>query len=73
LAEAARSEGIQVTVLTEEQPAASPLLQQIPMTVRLQLLALRLAQERGHDPDVAIVGAWARPALWEYGSSGAGD
>jgi glucosamine--fructose-6-phosphate aminotransferase (isomerizing) len=73
LAEAARAEGIQVTVLTEEQPAASPLLQQIPMTVRLQLLALRLAQERGQDPDVAIVGAWARPALWEYGSSGAGD
>jgi glucosamine--fructose-6-phosphate aminotransferase (isomerizing) len=54
------------------------LLAQIPMTVRLQLLALRYATERGWDPDVAIERAWADEDLWAIGSppvrrSGAGS
>jgi glucosamine--fructose-6-phosphate aminotransferase (isomerizing) len=45
-----------------------PLLAQIPMTVRLQLLAENFARLRHQDPDVAIVGAWDEPALWRMGS-----
>ena len=45
----------------------SPILAQIPMTVRLQLLAERFARLRRQDPDTAIVGAWANPALWRLG------
>jgi glutamine---fructose-6-phosphate transaminase (isomerizing) len=44
------------------------LLAQIPLTVRLQLLALRIAVERGQDPDTVIVGAWADPATWAIGA-----
>jgi hypothetical protein len=40
------------------------LLDQIPMTVRLQRLALRFARLRGQNADVAITGAWADPELW---------
>jgi glucosamine--fructose-6-phosphate aminotransferase (isomerizing) len=68
LGEAARAEGVRVVTLAGEPPAASSLLAQIPMTVRLQLLAARFAEERAQDPDVAIVGAWARPGLWELGA-----
>jgi glucosamine--fructose-6-phosphate aminotransferase (isomerizing) len=64
VADAARREGIAVATLTDDAPAASPLLAQIPMTVRLQCLALRFAQQRAQNPDVAITGAWAEPALW---------
>jgi glucosamine--fructose-6-phosphate aminotransferase (isomerizing) len=64
---AAAAEGIPVDRLRE--PAdLPPLLAQIPLTVRLQLLALRLAQTRGQDPDRVIVGAWADPAMWAIGS-----
>ncbi len=45
-----------------------PLLAQIPLTVRLQLLALRVAAERRQDPDTVIVGAWADPATWAIGA-----
>ncbi len=45
-----------------------PLLRQIPLTVALQRLALRLATERGHDPDVVIEGPWAQEHLWSRGS-----
>ena len=38
------------------------------MTVRLQLLALRLAEARGQNPDKVIVGRWDDPALWSIGS-----
>jgi glucosamine--fructose-6-phosphate aminotransferase (isomerizing) len=48
-----------------------PLLAQIPMTVRLQLLADRFARLRRQDPDVAITGAWDAPALWQMGAPGA--
>ena len=48
-----------------------PLLAQIPMTVRLQLLAERFARLRRQNPDVAITGEWDAPALWQMGAPGA--
>lgn len=67
VAAAAASEGVAQTQLRE--PASmSSLLSQIPLTVRLQLLALRMAQEGRHDPDHVIVGSWADEALWRTGS-----
>ena len=61
------AEGIPVTRLVEpaDLPAA---LAQIPLTVRLQLLALRFAVERSQDPDTVIVGAWDDPATWAIGA-----
>jgi glucosamine--fructose-6-phosphate aminotransferase (isomerizing) len=54
------------------RPAAGPppdeLMSQIPLTVRLQLLALRRAERGGHDPDTVIDGAWAADALWSAGA-----
>ncbi len=67
VAAAAASEGVAHTRL-HEPASMSSLLSQIPLTVRLQLLALRLAQEGHHDPDRVIVGAWADEALWRTGS-----
>jgi len=66
---AAEAEGVPVTRLHEsaELPAV---LAQIPLTVRLQLLALRLAEERGHDPDRVIEGAWDDGGLWAIGAPG---
>jgi glucosamine--fructose-6-phosphate aminotransferase (isomerizing) len=50
------------------EPAPLPmLLAQIPLTVRLQLLALRFALERGQDPDTVITGHWADAGLWRIG------
>jgi len=64
---AAMQEGLGVTTLRE--PSTLPaLLAQVPLTVRLQLLALRLAREGGHDPDRVIVGAWGDDALWRVGA-----
>jgi glucosamine--fructose-6-phosphate aminotransferase (isomerizing) len=68
---AAELEGIPVAVLSAPAPGLSPLLAQIPMTVRLQLLAERFARWRRQDPDTAIVGAWAEPAVWRLGLPGA--
>lgn len=69
LGAAARAEGIPVSVLeTAAGERLPPLLAQIPMTARLQLLAERFARLRGQDPDAAIVGAWDEPALWRLGS-----
>lgn len=67
VAAAARAEGIGHTLLREPS-SLSPLLAQIPLTVRLQMLALRLAQEGKHDPDRVIVGAWADEGLWRIGA-----
>jgi glutamine---fructose-6-phosphate transaminase (isomerizing) len=67
LAAAAAGEGIPVTRL-EEQIPLPPLLAQIPLTVRLQMLALKMATERGQNPDVVITGSWADKALWAIGS-----
>ena len=76
VATAARAEQVPVTVV-DEPSSLPPLLAQIPMTVRLQRLALRYATERGYDPDLAIERAWADEELWAIGSppgrpSGAG-
>ncbi|MBM2614027.1 SIS domain-containing protein [Actinoplanes sp. LDG1-06] len=64
LAHAARLERMPVATLTSDVRTGSPLLDQIPMTVRLQKLALRFARLRGQNADTAITGAWADPELW---------
>lgn len=66
LGEAARSEGIGVTDLHEPWPLPL-LLAQIPLTARLQMLALRLATLHEQDPDHVITGAWLGDALWTHG------
>jgi len=67
--EAARRAGVRVTRVAE--PSGLPtLLAQIPLTVRLQILALRYATERGTDPDLAIVSPWDDADLWAIGSPG---
>jgi glucosamine--fructose-6-phosphate aminotransferase (isomerizing) len=66
---AARGAGIPVTRIDEPTDLPSP-LEQIPLTVRLQALALRYAVERGQNPDVAIEGPWDDPELWAIGSPG---
>ncbi len=63
LGAAARSEGIPVSELPGDV-ALGPVLGQIPLTVRLQLLAEWYAAVRGQNPDVAITGAWATKELW---------
>ena len=55
---------------SERADGLGPVLAQIPMTVRLQLLAERFARLRRQDPDTAIVGAWADPVLWRLGLPG---
>jgi glutamine---fructose-6-phosphate transaminase (isomerizing) len=66
LAKAAEAEGVAVGRLGEE--GGDEILGQIPLTVRLQLLALRRAEAGGHDPDKVITGAWAADALWGAGA-----
>ncbi len=71
LGSAAEAEGVPLSVLAAaDGDRLPPLLAQIPMTVRLQLLAERLARLRRQNPDVAIVGAWDEPALWQMGLPG---
>jgi glucosamine--fructose-6-phosphate aminotransferase (isomerizing) len=65
--DAARAVSIPVTRIEEPADLPSP-LEQIPLTIRLQLLALRYALERGQNPDVAIEGPWDDPELWAIGS-----
>jgi glucosamine--fructose-6-phosphate aminotransferase (isomerizing) len=67
--QAARGVGIPVTRIDEPADLPSP-LEQIPLTARLQVLALRYALERGQNPDVAIEGPWDDPDLWAIGSPG---
>jgi glutamine---fructose-6-phosphate transaminase (isomerizing) len=64
--QAAASEGIPIDLVDEPAPLPH-LLAQIPLTVRLQMLALRFAVERGQDPDTVIVGGWANESLWRLG------
>ncbi|WP_250006384.1 hypothetical protein [Actinoplanes sp. M2I2] len=64
LRHAAVLERLQVATLTTRADTGSELLDQIPMTVLLQRLALRFARQRGQNADVAITGAWAGPDLW---------
>jgi hypothetical protein len=42
---------------------------QIPLTARLQLLALRRAEAGGHDPDTVITGGWDDESLWAFGAT----
>jgi glutamine---fructose-6-phosphate transaminase (isomerizing) len=65
LGRAARAEGIAVAEL---DAPGDELMAQIPLTVRLQLLALRRAKAGGHDPDTVITGSWAAERLWSVGS-----
>jgi glutamine---fructose-6-phosphate transaminase (isomerizing) len=67
VARAAGSQRIPVSRLHEPSDLP-PILAQIPLTVRLQLLALRYAAERRKDPDVVIEGAWSNDELWRIGS-----
>jgi glutamine---fructose-6-phosphate transaminase (isomerizing) len=63
LLRAAAHEGL--TVATLDPPAGlHPLLAQLPMTVRLQVLASRWADARHLDPDRVILGGWATDTLW---------
>jgi glucosamine--fructose-6-phosphate aminotransferase (isomerizing) len=71
LGEAARLEGITVHTLEGGADGLPPVLAQMPMTARLQLLAHRFAGIRRQNPDVAIVGAWSKQQLWTLGSPGA--
>jgi glucosamine--fructose-6-phosphate aminotransferase (isomerizing) len=66
LGKAAAAEGVAVGRL--DAPGGDPLMAQIPLTVRLQLLALHRAEQGGHDPDTVITGAWAADALWSAGA-----
>ncbi len=65
---AAEAEGVSVTRLPERAETLPAVLAQIPLTVRLQLLALRFAHERGKNPDLVITGAWASDDLWSIGA-----
>jgi glucosamine--fructose-6-phosphate aminotransferase (isomerizing) len=66
VAKAAEKERIPVSRV-HEPAGLPPLLAQIPLVVRLQILALRFARDRGFNPDVAIEGAWADEGLWAIG------
>jgi glucosamine--fructose-6-phosphate aminotransferase (isomerizing) len=51
------------------EPADLPmLLAQIPLAVRLQVMALRMAEAGGQDPDTVIVGPWAEAGMWRIGA-----
>jgi glutamine---fructose-6-phosphate transaminase (isomerizing) len=64
---AAARAGVAVSQVVE--PSDLPvLLAQIPLTVRLQILALHMAEARGQDPDTVMVGPWAEEGIWEVGA-----
>jgi glutamine---fructose-6-phosphate transaminase (isomerizing) len=67
IAEAAAAEGLAVTRV-EEPAGLDPVLAQVPLTVRLQALASRLADDRGADPDTVIRGGWADEPMWRIGA-----
>lgn len=67
VAKAAESEGIHVTRVIETADLP-PVLAQIPLVARMQLLAARLAEQRHRNPDVVVEGAWASDQLWSIGS-----
>jgi glucosamine--fructose-6-phosphate aminotransferase (isomerizing) len=67
LANAARAEGLDTRELDQARPE-DDLMAQIPLTARLQLLALRRAEAGGHDPDAVIIGHWEDERLWSTGA-----
>lgn len=66
LGEAAGAEGLAVASI-DEPSIDHPILAQLPMIVRLQLLALTFSRTRSTDPDKAIAGHWADEAMWAIG------
>jgi glutamine---fructose-6-phosphate transaminase (isomerizing) len=64
---AAAAAGVDVHAV-HEAPGMHPVLAQIPLTIRLQALASRLAGERGTNPDTVIAGPWRDDDLWERGA-----
>ncbi len=67
VARAAEAEKVPVTRVAEVADLPQ-VLAQIPLAVRLQLIALRFAVQRNQDPDTVIVGAWNDPATWAIGA-----
>jgi glucosamine--fructose-6-phosphate aminotransferase (isomerizing) len=65
LAEVAVAAGVPAVGIDEP---GDELMAQIPLTARLQQLALRWAQARGQDPDTVIVSPWDDEQLWAVGA-----
>ena len=65
LAKAAREAGLRTAEVTQ---TGDELMAQIPLTVRLQLLALNRAEAGGRNPDTVIEGPWADETLWATGA-----
>jgi glutamine---fructose-6-phosphate transaminase (isomerizing) len=68
LGEAARAEGLHVASV-DEPSIEHPILAQLPLIVRLQMLALRFSRTRSTNPDKAITGRWADERMWSIGRS----
>jgi glucosamine--fructose-6-phosphate aminotransferase (isomerizing) len=66
VASAAAAAGVAVTRITEPSTLPS-VLPQIPLSVRTQVLALRLAERTGADPDTVRTGPWAAADIWKIG------
>jgi glucosamine--fructose-6-phosphate aminotransferase (isomerizing) len=64
---AAEGAGLAVASLPGD-PELHPLLRQVPLTARIQLAALAIAEARGQDPDTVITGSWADESLWRLGA-----
>lgn len=69
LGKAAEAEGLAVASI-EEPSISHPILAQLPMIVRLQLLALSFSRTLSTDPDKAISGYWADEGMWAIGRPG---
>ncbi|HYJ69878.1 MAG TPA: hypothetical protein VEX15_19670 [Nocardioidaceae bacterium] len=72
IGEAAAAEGVTVQDVSIDAEL-DPVLAQLPLTARLQALALKLAETRGHNPDVVITGAWGDEQLWSLGGPGTAE
>jgi glutamine---fructose-6-phosphate transaminase (isomerizing) len=64
---AAREQGLAVSSI-EETSIDHPVLAQLPIIVRLQLLALSFSQLQATNPDEVICGHWADDRLWAIGT-----
>jgi glucosamine--fructose-6-phosphate aminotransferase (isomerizing) len=67
VAAAAERAGMTTFVFEDAACPADPFVAQLPATVRVQLLALRLTELAGTDPDTAITGPWAAEPMWALG------
>ena len=69
---ATTAEAAKIGVSRIGEPSPLPtVLAQIPLTARLQLLALRFAHAKGQNPDKVIVGRWDDEGLWRIGAPSA--